>query len=97
MQNLETLVKAGRARDNRQAFNTLGLPIRFMNWQNSFMSTAQERQAKREEARAKRLAAQLRAHLQKRKTQVRARRAGEEDERSGLPAAKPGAGPVENG
>ena len=61
------------------------------------MAGAEERQKQREEDRAKRLAAQLRANLQKRKAQVRARRAGEEDERSGLPAAKPGAGPVENG
>jgi hypothetical protein len=52
------------------------------------MTTAEERQAKREADRMKRLAAQLRANLQKRKTQVRARRAGEEDERSGLSAAQ---------
>jgi hypothetical protein len=51
------------------------------------MTTADERQAKREAEKMKRLAAQLRANLSKRKTQVRARRAGEEDERSGLPAA----------
>jgi hypothetical protein len=59
------------------------------------MATAEERQRKREEERSKRLAAQLRANLQKRKSQVRARRAGDEDERSGLPAAKPGELPVE--
>ena len=61
------------------------------------MASAEERQKQREEARAKRLSAQLRANLQKRKAQVRARRAGGEDERSGLPAAKADAGPVENG
>jgi hypothetical protein len=60
------------------------------------MTTAEERQTKREADRMKRLSAQLRANLQKRKTQVRARRAGDEDERSGLPAAKPGERPVEN-
>ena len=38
----------------------------------------------------KRLSAQLRANLAKRKTQIRARRAGDEDGRSGLPAAESG-------
>jgi hypothetical protein len=52
------------------------------------MATAEERQKKREADRAKRLGAALRTNLQKRKEQVRARRAGDEDERSGLPAAK---------
>jgi hypothetical protein len=60
------------------------------------MTTAEERQAKRDADKLKRLSAQLRANLQKRKSQVRARRAGDEDERSGLPAAKPGDMPVEN-
>ena len=60
------------------------------------MNTAEERQAKREADRMKRLSAQLRANLAKRKTQTRARRAGDEDGRSGLPAAKPGEMPVEN-
>jgi hypothetical protein len=59
------------------------------------METAEERQRKREADRSKRLAAQLRANLQKRKTQIRARRAGDEDERSGLPAANSGAASVE--
>ena len=52
------------------------------------MSTAEERQAIRESERSKRLSAQLRANLQKRKSQTRARRAGDEDDRAGLPAAK---------
>ncbi|MAY62171.1 MAG: hypothetical protein CML29_08155 [Rhizobiales bacterium] len=39
------------------------------------------------EARERRLAEQLRANLQRRKAQVRARRAGEADETDGLPAA----------
>ena len=60
------------------------------------MTTADERQAKREADKMKRLSAQLRANLQKRKTQTRARRAGDEDERSGLPAAQSGQTPVEN-
>jgi hypothetical protein len=55
------------------------------------MMTAEERQKKREEERSKRLAAQLRENLQKRKSQTRARRAGDEDARTGLPAAKPAA------
>jgi hypothetical protein len=59
------------------------------------MTTAEERQAKREADRMKRLSAQLRANLAKRKSQVRARRAGDEDERSGLPAALGGETPVE--
>jgi hypothetical protein len=59
------------------------------------MTTAEERQAKREADKMKRLSAQLRANLQKRKSQVRARRAGDEDERSGLPAAQNGQPPVE--
>ena len=45
------------------------------------MTTTEERQAKREAERSKRLAAQLRANLQKRKTQTRARRAGDEEDR----------------
>ena len=65
--------------------------------QKDGMASAEERQKQREEARAKRLSAQLRANLQKRKMQVRARRAGAEDERSGLPAAKAREGPGENG
>ena len=60
------------------------------------MTTAEERQAKREADKMKRLSAQLRANLQKRKTQIRARRAGDEDGRSGLPAAQSGETPVEN-
>jgi hypothetical protein len=60
------------------------------------MTTVEERQAKREADKMNRLAAQLRANLQKRKTQVRARRAGDEDERSGLLAAPSGQTPVEN-
>jgi hypothetical protein len=55
------------------------------------MMTAEERQKRREAERSKRLAAQLRENLQKRKTQTRARRAGDEDARSGLSAAKTGA------
>jgi len=39
------------------------------------------------EARERRLAEQLRANLQRRKAQVRARRAGEADETDGLPAS----------
>ena len=54
------------------------------------MNTAEERQARREAEKMKRLSAQLRANLQKRKSQVRARRAGDEDERTGLPAAESG-------
>ena len=60
------------------------------------MTTAEERQARREADKMKRLSAQLRANLQKRKTQVRARRAGDEDERSGLLAAHSVEPPVEN-
>ena len=52
------------------------------------MTTAEERQAKREAEKMKRLSAQLRANLQMRKAQTRARRAGDEDARTGLPAAK---------
>ena len=52
------------------------------------MTTAEERQAKREADRMKRLSAQLRANLAKRKTQTRARRAGDEDGRAGLPAVQ---------
>ena len=55
------------------------------------MTTAEKRQAKREADKMKRLSAQLRANLAKRKAQVRARRAGDEDSRSGLSAAKPDA------
>lgn len=44
------------------------------------------------DARERRLAEQLRANLQRRKAQVRARRAGEADETDGLPAAGSGAG-----
>ena len=39
------------------------------------------------DARARRLAEQLRANLQRRKAQVRARRSGEADETEGLPAS----------
>jgi hypothetical protein len=60
-------------------------------WQSARMMTAEERQKRREEERSKRLAAQLRENLQKRKTQTRARRAGDEDGRTGLPAVKPAA------
>ena len=41
------------------------------------------------DARERRLAEQLRANLQRRKAQVRARRAGDADETEGLPAARP--------
>ena len=58
------------------------------------MTTADERQAKRETDRMKRLSAQLRANLAKRKTQIRARRAGDEDGRSGLPAVQNSETPV---
>ena len=64
-----------------------GLSISFVNWHKSVMSNAEERQAKREAERKKRLAAELRANLQRRKTQTRARRAGDEDGRDGLPAS----------
>jgi hypothetical protein len=50
--------------------------------------TEAERQAER---KAERLALQLRANLQRRKAQVRARREGEADETQGLPAADGGA------
>jgi hypothetical protein len=60
------------------------------------MTTAEERQAKREADRMKRLSAQLRANLAKRKSQVRARRAGDEDGRSGLLASQSAEPPVEN-
>jgi hypothetical protein len=59
------------------------------------MTTAEDRQAKRDADKMKRLSAQLRANLTKRKSQVRARRAGGEDERSGLSAAQNSATPVE--
>jgi hypothetical protein len=39
------------------------------------------------DARERRLAEQLRANLQRRKAQVRARRAGDADDTDGLPAA----------
>ena len=41
----------------------------------------------KQQAREKRRAEQLRANLQRRKTQLRARRAGEADETDGLPAS----------
>ncbi|WEX77961.1 hypothetical protein PYH37_002804 [Sinorhizobium numidicum] len=47
-----------------------------------------ERSSKQAEARKSRLAKNLRDNLQRRKQQMRARRAGAADETSGLPAAK---------
>lgn len=41
-----------------------------------------------EEARKARVAAKLRENLQRRKSQARARRAGDADQATGLPAAK---------
>ncbi len=66
----------------------LGLSISFKAWHNRMMTDAGDRQAKREAERNKRLSAELRANLLRRKAQTRARRAGDEDDRAGLPAAQ---------
>lgn len=47
-----------------------------------------DRIKEQQEERARRLAEQLRANLQRRKAQSRARRSGEADETDGLPAAR---------
>jgi len=54
-----------------------------------FMAFAMTENSKitKQQAREKRRAEQLRANLQRRKTQLRARRAGEADETDGLPAS----------